>query len=432
MNIIENIFSAKFSEDFYNIDNKPSYTLKKCLEKKSNKLLDYIYFNYHFITKNENYLVKNISRKCKINFLLNNLPKIFEEKFNEIISIDNKIFDDTLIYKTTPLYNDTLLTNGFMYKFNDRYVVPREFLNIYLDNFSYKSKKIATLKTCCEYMDAYLYMNGIIDKKILYEFMLKYKLEVTMDDLETLAKNKKIVIYKNYYSILKGNVDYLIKVKEEKPYCFLNSNKLLSYLDFFNNFIDELTKVTDKKALITILNSISSLENTVNMIIDNFSVSDEDRLSNLLSENWNKFRFWVLNGKTFLTFRNELIFDNFILNKKCLGLKECLDSISKKNFNNLINLYEFSPNINTNTLSQLIINNFKMNITRYSYSYLLFLIACNNSIIKSEYLDYFDFTNLYIFVYKCGKNNRIVIPKEIISIAKKHYKNFRNGNIVEN
>lgn len=430
---IEKIFEAKLNENFYNIDNTPSYSLKKCLEKTSNKLLDFLYFNYHFLTKSEKYLIKNISRKEKIMFLVSNLPKRFEDCFDEIISIDTKIFDDILIYKKTKEYNSMLLENGFMYEFNGTYVIPKEFLNIYLNNFSYKRKKIITLKNCADYMHAYLLMNGVIDKYVLYDFLLnKHKLTITLEELDVLALNKNIRICGNYYSILRGNIDFLIKEKQKNSYYYLESNKLMSYLDFFNHFINEFNKLVDSNAIINILCSISSLEDTFNSVVNNFNVYDKEKFKNLLCKYWSRLRFWVINGKTILAFKNEILFDNFLLDKKYISLKDCLDNLDKRCFSNLMNLYEFSPNIDTDTLYHLIIDNFKLNITKYGYNYLLFLMACDNSIIDNSSFEYYDFTSLYLFAYKCGKNNRIIIPKEIMGIIKKYYISIKYGNIVEN
>lgn len=439
--LMELMMESVQNDEFYINNGKVKYSLKECLMSVNEDVLKIIYLS-HTTFENTKVNKKDLTRQYMVDFLMERLPKYFMEFLENMDSSDINMLNDCCKNKYTADFNITLLSNGFAFGFKEKdenvFVVPKEFIELYKNNFTEEKKKENDLDRVRFYIFSYLMINGMVPKKFFNDLIINnYNIDLSAKEIEDYLKQCGVHVYKNkYYSAINGDesrvLEEVVKLKKHESYCILNDIELFEYKEFINNLVNKLSKII-KEDISELFNrtvlflSISEEDSNyyLSRLKDSFNLNDKQlkKVEKIIDDAVLDIRFWNYHGYTSSEYISTLhMRENALLSKpKDTTLKSCLEALSDETYEEISYYYMLADGLedkvlSVDKLSDLIIEEFREIYEGDPDYYKRLFTIISSGIPMFKDIEVSDMELGFVFSYYQGDKIICVIPDEINDI----------------
>lgn len=279
------------------LDEKPSFSdLSTCLSKISKDIYETIESGYKKQKKLDEQILESVKEKV-------NLYDVYT--IQEIIEMNHEEVNDYL--------DSSFLDNGFMYLYKDnkktKCFIPNEILNILEETLDDENECVM------EIIDAYINMNGIVDREILQKLLKdNHNFDLSKKELDDACEYLDVNIMDGRYYTYIQNIDMsdvadLFKVKKSfDNYKVANLADEEKEGEFKEKLIDLLTEEYDDsekcdvaydKIIFGIKNGVSNIE-YFEEILNEEKLSSIKKVSKKILELYNNYKnyigVWIFNG----------------------------------------------------------------------------------------------------------------------------------------
>ncbi len=410
-------------EKFYIIDGnaKEHLMLKDCLTVSHFAALKKIYkVHFHDVDK-------NVSREEMIETLEKTILGDIKEMYR--IMLYNQEGDS--LRKFLLSHPPTSMEYGYLFAFREKgkvtYVIPKEFDDIYIE-----SKKLNGEFSCeilASFLSFYILVNGFVPKTFPQSLVKKYQLNLDGVGIRSAVQLLGWSEFQDYYydkDLIDENVDVdtLIQLKKVLSYLILDKEKLEETFQNLSNYALSLANIlnVDLENLIIHLFKNFSMPLSVSQLVENIksiykmSSVQEKKLTKMLEEKKDDFRYWIYNGRTLSEMQSYEFVSDITMNckPKQNSLEKCLESMNKDALNRISSYYDLS----NQTISLL---NLKILESAKKYVDNLELEDIKNLLNSHEkFYDYSIKDELfqmgYVFSYLDKDEMKVFLPDEIKSI----------------
>lgn len=437
--LMKTLLSSCIQDDFFVTNKKPIYTLKECLISIDEQILNTIYITYKHIFSKK--IKKNPSHDEKIIILEKEIIRVFNDYLKKFDEDGKRILKEIAKNNSTRTPDINLLNYGFMFGFieNDKeiYIVPTELLNMYNEYMKSDEKKENDLKDADTYIMTYMLMNGIVPKDFIEDLLINhYELDITKQQINNLL-TENYTLYRNYYSsvaineVTKEEIDELIEVKEKMTFIKLTNHEIHEYLHIFHSLFEKLKKILKNSdnhlidfIFIKCFFNYRPIEDIINLL--DLPKNQAKKLSELLEQYQEEFRYWAVNGRTLYETEREFLIENvpFKEKPKFNDLETCLKQLPENMYNVIESNYEEKSK---KCLKEQIID-FLKNSMDYFENFEIEGIIQSNYQEPSEFISNDLLKNGFVYFYQDNNKIKCFIPNEILNIFEEEFS--KSGNDV--
>ena len=243
------------------------------------------------------------SKKDKIKILKEKISESFKF-FLEYLNQQDLNYLNNFKNNQTNIKNLKFLILGFVYKIDNKYILPNELFLMFQKKITKNIRKKILYESLNTLITVYPYINGYINLDIFLDILEKhYKIKITKLKLEELIQENKVVVLDNNYLKLK---DLVIKknINKQNNYYLIDLDTSHEYLNTIENFNIKLNIIlNDKKLTKEIFYLFLSNSNSLDLV--NERLKELDFKENLIHDVENylnsirfKVRYWDILGRT--------------------------------------------------------------------------------------------------------------------------------------
>jgi len=409
------------------------YTLKECLEMKGEKELKNFYIR---ILKEQGFEVPK-SKDITKEKIIDQLSEMLIAGFTNYLGIAN-INDLEKMIKKQDIRAGVELNFVYCLKKGKEknYIIPKELMALYQE-LNIKNSEIST-KRFTNIIASYALINGTLRKDFVNEIVKKHSINIDNETINEKMKEIGFALNKDNYYVhtlngkkskkeVEAKIKKIIEAKEKLTSKLLDENELMEYhyiLYKITSELENILKIDEIKAnefMAIIMSFPKSTEDIMNLIEEQIKIDDDTQmaLGDFLDSALEEVRYWSLNGRNMIEYREENILKDYLLSSKPQdrSLKTCLKSLKKETYNELMNDYfDACKKCDINDLASEIEERYQEELFLQDQIYYKNIKKCHNKELKeiSEIID--DIESGCIYIYEENNKIKTFMPIEIQNI----------------